>query len=53
MNLSVGIDGFRTNYIEGNYIPFELKFDLPSLRKWRIVSKRDKFGKILHAHPPA
>jgi len=43
----------RTNYSEANYIPFELKFRLPPLRKWRIIVQRDEHGKIVHSMPPA
>lgn len=43
----------RTNYSEANYIPFELKFRLPPLRKWRIISKRDEFGKIIASRVPS
>lgn len=41
-----------TNYAEAKYIPFELKFGLPKLRKWRIISQRDKLGRIKHSVPP-
>ena len=34
------------------YIPFELKFRLPKLRKERIISDRDIFGKIVMSKVP-
>ncbi len=34
------------------YIPFELKFRLPKLRKERIISDRDTFGKIVLSKVP-
>lgn len=37
---------------EANYIPFVLKFRLPKLRKWRIISQRDALGRIIHRRPP-
>lgn len=36
---------------EANFIPFVLKFRLPKLRKWRIISQRDEFGRIIHSQP--
>lgn len=44
--------GVRTNHFEDNYIPFELKFRLPKLRKWRIISQRDELGRIVQSSPP-
>lgn len=43
----------RTNYTEASYIPFELKFRLPKLRKWRIIAERDELGRIIHSYPPS
>ncbi len=34
------------------YIPFELKFRLPKLRKERIISDRDALGKIVLSKVP-
>jgi len=47
-----GDSGNRTKLFEVSYIPFELKFRLPKLRKWRIISQRDELGRILHSKPP-
>ncbi len=37
---------------EAIFIPFELKFRLPKLRKSRIIFERDELGKIIHSRPP-
>lgn len=42
----------RNRHFEANYIPFELKFRLPPLRKWRIISERDELGKIISSSAP-
>lgn len=46
---------FRTAGLEhsvAGFIPFELKFRLPKLRKERIISNRDEFGKIVSSKAP-
>lgn len=35
-----------------NFIPFEIKFRLPKLRKERIISDRDEFGRIIVSKVP-
>ncbi len=37
---------------EAIFIPFELKFRLPKLRKSRIIFERDKFGRTVHSKSP-
>lgn len=44
--------GDRNKQFEASYIPFELKFRLPKLRKSRIIFDRDEFGRIIHSRPP-
>jgi len=48
MSLKVGDSGNRTKLFEANYIPFELKFRLPKLRKSRTILKRDTLGRIVN-----
>ena len=33
-------------------LPFQFSFKLPSPRKWRIISQRDQYGRILTADVP-
>lgn len=42
----------RTRHTEVNYIPFELKFLLPPLRKSRVIVERNNFGKIVQLRLP-
>ena len=49
----IGRDSWDINeHSVRSYIPFELKFRLPKLRKERIISDRDEFGRIVHPRPP-
>ncbi len=37
---------------KAGFIPFELKFGLPKLRKERIIFDRDEFGRIVTSKVP-
>lgn len=48
-----GWDSWNGNkQFEAVYIPFELKFRLPKLRKWRKIVERDEIGRIVHSVTP-